>query len=77
MAEKVIHGNSEVELPETELQKQAKHCMVHLTELWKDDISAFYYIKLQLLVLFLIRKYNMGKGGDGQDHLSICRYFDK
>lgn len=77
MAEKVIYGNSEVELPEIELQKQAKHCMVHLTELWKDEISTFYYIKLQLLVLFLILKSNMGKDWNGQGHLSICRYFDK
>lgn len=46
MVEKAIHGNSEAELPKIELGKQTTRCMAHLTELWKDEISTFYYIKL-------------------------------
>lgn len=37
------------------------HCIVHLTELWEDEISTFYYVKLQILVFFHIPKYNTGK----------------
>lgn len=46
-----------------------------LTQLWEDEISNCYYIKLQLLAFFHILKFNMGKDWSSQCHLSICRYW--